>query len=169
MEVKEGDMIIAPINQLAKEIRAAGGLVVLSRDWHPKDHSSFREFGGPWLPHCVEDTPGAEFHPDLYIDQKEDWIISKATDREFNNFSAFQSNNLATKLRQRGIKTIYITGLATEYCVKTTTLDALKEKFKVYLLIDAIGAVNLHPDDGQKAIDEMEAAGAILMKIQKLY
>ena len=130
-----------------------------SRDWHPEDHSSFEEQGGPWPPHCVEDTEGAHMHS--ILDGIGFLQVGKGMDKDKEQYSAFDGTNLASLLGKLGIERLFVCGLATDYCVKATVLDAL-EQFdgEVYILLDAIAAVNVHDGDGMAAIAEMTLKGA---------
>lgn len=134
-------------------------VTVASRDWHPADHVSFGAQGGPWPVHCQAGTPGAEFHPALETGRIER-VFSKGTDPAREAYSAFDETGLAAWLRERGIERLYVAGLATDYCVRASVLDALREGFRVVVLEDAIGAVNVQPGDGERALAEMRAAGA---------
>ena len=158
LPVPEGDQVVPILNKLLQE---EGVLAVATRDWHPPDHCSFVTRGGPWPIHCVAGTPGAEFHPKLERSRIEHVITNKATARDEEAYSGFQGTNLAALLRQRGIRRLLMGGLATDYCVKATALDARKDGFEVFLLTDAIRAVNVQPRDGDRAIQEMKAAGVV--------
>ena len=158
LAVAHGDEVVAPLNRLIKEFLARGELVVKSRDWHPPQTKHFARYGGTWPLHCVEHTRGAEFHPDL-IDDPRILVVSKGMGDE-DNYSAFDGTDLASQLRARGIEEIWIGGLATDYCVKQSVLDALHEGFKVRALAEAMRPVNLQPDDGTRALEEMRRAGA---------
>lgn len=158
LAVVEGDQVIAPLNKLIEEFLRRGEPVFRSRDWHPRQTKHFTEFGGTWPVHCVQDTKGAEFHPDL-IDDVHIRTISKGMGDE-DSYSAFDGTDLALQLRRLGVEEVWIGGLATDYCVKNTVLDALKEGFRVNALEDAMRAVEVNPGDGERAIDEMRAAGA---------
>ena len=136
-------------------------LAVATRDWHPADHCSFARQGGPWPVHCVAGTPGAAFHLDLDLGRIEHVITNKATTRDEEAYSGFQGTDLSAFLRGRGVRRIFVGGLATDYCVKATALDGRQEGFEVYLLTDAIRAVNVQPGDGGRAVAEMRAAGVI--------
>lgn len=155
LAVPDGDKVIPPINALLKR---ASCLAIATRDWHPKNHCSFQENGGPWPTHCVAGTKGVEFHPGLDLGRVS-LIVSKGTDPEKEAYSGFEGTNLAVLLRQKGIKRVFVSGLATEYCVKATALDALKEGLQVVVLEDAIRGVGLKAGDIEKAIAEMKAAG----------
>ncbi|HYP53341.1 MAG TPA: nicotinamidase [Pyrinomonadaceae bacterium] len=159
--VERGDEVVAPLNRLMEEFLARGELVVKSRDWHPARTKHFKDYGGTWPVHCVQNTPGAEFHPRL-LDDPRVHVLSKGTGDE-DNYSAFDGTNLAGLLRERGVREVWVGGLATDYCVKQTVLDALREGFKVTAVEDAMRAVNLRPDDGPRALEEMRRAGAVLV------
>ncbi|MCS6787354.1 MAG: nicotinamidase [Thiobacillaceae bacterium] len=159
LAVPQGDAVIAPLNRWIGRFAAAGLPIVATRDWHPADHCSFRTRGGPWPPHCIAGTPGAAFAPQLALPDSA-LVVSKATAREAEAYSGFAGTDLAARLRALGVKRLYIGGLATDYCVKNTVLDALKEGFAVVLLREATRAVEVQPGDGARAIAAMQAAGA---------
>ncbi|ASJ06511.1 nicotinamidase [Thermococcus pacificus] len=154
LPVPDGDRIIPWCNHYIEEFRKRGALIVATRDWHPENHISFKEQGGPWPAHCVRNTPGAEFVVDLPSDAV---IISKATEPDKEAYSGFEGTELAEILRKNGVKRVYVCGVATEYCVKATALDAIKHGFETYLLSDAVKGIN--PEDEEKALREMERAG----------
>ena len=158
LAVERGDEVVAPLNRLIKEFLARGEPVFKSRDWHPARTKHFAAYGGTWPVHCVQNTRGAEFHPDLLEDPRIR-IISKGTGDE-DSYSAFDGTNLADLLRERGVTEVFVGGLATDYCVKNTVLDALREGFKVRALTEAMRAVNLQPGDDARALEEMRRAGA---------
>ncbi|RLI36059.1 nicotinamidase, partial [Candidatus Bathyarchaeota archaeon] len=133
--------------------------IYATRDWHPPNHKSFREYGGIWPAHCVQGSVGAEFHPDLELPE-DVIVISKATDPDREAYSGFEGTNLLEDLRSRGVRRVFIGGLATDYCVKSTVLDALRYGFETYLLVDAIRGVDLKPGDSERAIREMVDGGA---------
>lgn len=159
LPVSQGDSVLAVCNLVAHRHREAGRLVVFSRDWHPADHMSFKSQGGLWPAHCVQNTKGAEFHPDLDVEPG-DLIVSKAIDRERDAYSVFQGTDLAVLLKTRGIERLVVAGLATEFCVKATVLDAIEMGFEVVVLSDGIAAIEAEFGDAQRALDEMIAAGA---------
>ena len=158
LAVERGDEVVAPLNRLIKEFLARGEPVFKSRDWHPARTKHFAAYGGTWPVHCVQNTRGAEFHPEL-LDDPRIQIISKGTGDE-DSYSAFDGTNLADLLRERGVTEVFVGGLATDYCVKNTVLDALREGFKVKALTEAMRAVNLRPGDDARALEEMRRAGA---------
>jgi len=162
LAVAEGDQVIAPLNKLIEEFLHRGEPVFKSRDWHPRKTKHFTEFGGTWPVHCVQDTKGAAFHPDL-IDDVRIRTISKGMGDE-DSYSAFDGTDLALQLRQLGVEEIWVGGLTTDYCVKNTVLDALKEGFRVKAMEDAMRAVEVNPGDGELAIEEMRAAGAEIIE-----
>jgi nicotinamidase/pyrazinamidase len=158
LAVERGDEVVAPLNRLIAEFLEQGLPVYKSRDWHPPTTKHFAAYGGTWPVHCVQNTRGAEFHQDLSEDPRIH-VVSKGTGDE-DSYSAFDGTTLAEDLRRRGVKEVWVGGLATDYCVKNTVLDALRQGFRVRALTDAMRAVNLQPGDGQRALAEMRAAGA---------
>jgi len=166
LAVREGDKVVPVLNKYIEKFRKAGAPIIFTRDWHPSSHSSFRDQGGPWPQHCIRNTQGAKFHPDLAKPRPEE-IVSKA-DKKDEAYSFFQGTELAGKLRQRGIRRLLVGGLATDYCVKETVLDGLKYGFEVYHLDDASRGVNVKPDDSERALQEMTAKGAKRITLQDL-
>lgn len=160
--VPDGDAVIAPLNSYLERARQTGAMVVASRDWHPANHCSFHAQGGPWPPHCVAGTPGAEIAPELRLPPQAR-VVDKATRPDREAYSAFQDTGLAQVLRTHGIRRIAVGGLATDYCVLRSVLDALAAGFEVFVLEDAIRAVNVAPGDGDKAKEAMRQAGAQLV------
>ncbi len=161
LPVPEGDKVVPVINALMPHFE----YVLASKDWHPAQSVHFEK----WPVHCVQNSWGAEFKEGLNT-EKITKVFLKGTSNKDDGYSAFEATNenLAEYLRKEGITTLYITGLATDYCVKATTLDALKEGFEVYVVTDAIKAVNVHPNDGEKALEEMQKAGAKLITSKEL-
>ena len=164
LAVSDGDEVVAPLNALIKEFLESGDLVIKSRDWHPPTTNHFEKYGGTWPIHCVRNTAGAEFHPDL-IDDPRIVVVSKGR-MDVDEFSAFDGTGLAELLREHGVDTIWVGGLATDYCVKHTVLDALREGFKVKAVVNAMRAVDLKPGDGDRAIQETRDAGAELVNTE---
>ncbi len=166
LAVKDGDKVVEPINKMIAFAKANGWLIFFSRDWHPEVTSHFAKDGGIWPVHCVQNTHGAEFHPNLKVSG---FVISKGMRNGENAYSAFDGNcngvsllMLAKSYINYGVEEFYVAGLATDYCVKATALDAVKQGFKVKLLLDGCRAVDLKPGDGQAATNEMKAAGVVM-------
>jgi nicotinamidase/pyrazinamidase len=159
LPIKGGDRIIEPLNALISRFEEEDRPVFFTRDWHPADHCSFRSRGGPWPLHCVKNTPGAEFHPSLHL-PKGAIVISKATTKDVEAYSGFQGTHLAGELKTLGMEKLYVAGLATDYCVKNTVLDALADGFSVSVVGDAVAGVNMKRTDSANAFRKMLAAGA---------
>ena len=137
------------------------GPIYATRDWHPPDHCSFEAQGGPWPPHCVAGTHGAELADALQLPEPVA-VVSKATTPGADAYSGFQGTDLGSRLAERGVEQVFIGGLATDYCVLGTVLDALSAGLEVVVLEAAVRAVNVEPGGGAKALERMRAAGAIL-------
>lgn len=159
LPVPEGDQVVPVANRWIEAAVAGGAVVVASRDWHPADHSSFRQQGGPWPPHCVQDTPGAQFHPGLRL-PRDFLLVSKGDSRHLDQYSDFQSTPLAGELRRRGVRRVFVCGLAQDVCVKATVLDALAHGFETRVVIAATRP--LDPASGRQAREEMLRAGALM-------
>lgn len=153
--------IIAPLNRYIREFEARGLPIFATRDWHPADHCSFHAQGGPWPPHCVRDTSGAGFARDLFLPASAR-VVSKGSVTDREAYSGFQGTDLAAQLRQLRCSRVVLGGLATDYCVAATALDARAAGFDVVVLEDAIRGVDLKPDDSQNALERMAAAGVKL-------
>jgi nicotinamidase/pyrazinamidase len=164
LAVAEGDKVVSPLNKLIEEFLERGEPVFKSRDWHPEKTKHFQAYGGSWPVHCVQNTNGAEFHPDL-IDDKHIRIVSKGLG-DTDCYSAFDETDLELQLRRLGVEEVWVGGLATDYCVKSTVLDALEEGFSVKALENAMRAVDVNPGDGERAIAEMREAGAEIVRTQ---
>lgn len=160
LPVPHGDQILAPLNQSLEAFSQRGLQIYVSRDWHPPDHCSFVAQGGPWPPHCVRGTAGAELHPELVLPGVFA-MVHKATGSKQESYSDFQGTGLAEILRADGVRRVFVAGLALDYCVKATCLDAVDAGFEAVLLTDATRAVNVDPDDGDRALDDMIAAGVV--------
>jgi nicotinamidase/pyrazinamidase len=158
LAVAHGDEVVAPLNTLIDEFLKRGDPVYKSRDWHPPATKHFKDHGGAWPVHCVQNTEGAEFHPQLKDDPRIR-VISKGLG-DTDCYSAFDETDLAAQLRDQNVEELVVGGLATDYCVKETVLAGIKEGFKVKALKNAMRAVELNPGDGERAIQEMRAAGA---------
>jgi len=161
LAVAHGDEVIEPLNKLIDEFLKRGLPVYKSRDWHPPTTKHFADYGGVWPVHCVQNTRGAEFHPALRDDPCIT-VISKGLG-DTNCYSAFDETDLLDQLRRQNVEEVVVGGLATDYCVKSTVLDALKNGFKVKALKNAMRAVDLQPGDGERAIEEMCEAGAEML------
>jgi nicotinamidase/pyrazinamidase len=166
--VDDGDAIVDPINQLLA--KHAGAPVYVTRDWHPPETRHFAAKGGPWPPHCVQGSEGAAFHEALDLPEHAR-VYQKGTDPEddggysgFDGEAVETGNQLADDLRADGVQAVVVAGLATDYCVRATVLDALDQGLSVFLLKDGIRPVNVNPDDGDKALEEMRDAGAYLIE-----
>ena len=172
LSVRDGDAIVPVVNRYLERFGDAGAPVFLTRDWHPSVTRHFKAFGGVWPPHCVQGTRGAEFHPGL-APPEEAIVVSKGMDPDQDAYSAFQAEDRSARpfpavLAERDVRRLYLGGLATDYCVRATVVDALREGFEVFVLADAIAAVDLEPGDGARAIDEMRGAGARLTTLIEL-
>ncbi len=157
LAVPEGDRIAERVNELAASGRLE--LVVATRDWHPPDHGSFERHGGQWPEHCVQETEGAELHPALDR-SKVHVVVDKGQNPSTEGYSGFDETELGELLRERGIDKVTIVGLATDYCVKNTALDALREGFEVTVDAAAVRGVDVEPGDSERALEEMREAGA---------
>ena len=164
LPVAEGDKVVPVLNAYIERFQAEGAPIIFTRDWHPADHSSFIAQGGPWPPHCVQNTEGAKFHPKLQI-PPEGEVISKA-DKKDEAYSFFQGTDMGERLHERGIKRLLVGGLATDYCVRETVLDGLKHGFEVFYLDDGSKGVNVKPRDSERAVEEMISNGAKRIKLQ---
>lgn len=159
LAVPNGDEVVPLLNRYISLFHDRGLAVVATRDWHPADHCSFQSQGGPWPPHCIAGTRGAEFAPDLRLPAG-GLVISKAVDKAADAYSGFQGTDLAARLRDQHITRLFIGGLATDYCVLNTVRDAIAAGFDVTWLRDASRAVDLSSDDGANAASEMQRLGA---------
>jgi nicotinamidase/pyrazinamidase len=159
LAVPEGDAVVQVLNRWLRETTVP---VIATRDWHAEDHCSFKARGGPWPPHCVQGTEGGELHPDLDADRI-DRLVSKGTDPGKDAYSGFDAPDLLPDLRKRGVERLWVGGLATDYCVRATVLDALKKGFEVFVIEDAVRGIDAEPGDVEGALNEMRAAGAELV------
>lgn len=164
LPVAAGDQVVPALNRYIEKFKAAQLPVFATRDWHPGKTSHFNTCGGVWPPHCIQGTRGADFHPDLVL-PVDVVLVSKGMGYEENSYSGFDGTDaggakLADLLRQCGADRLFVGGLATDYCVKHTVLDGLKEGFKVVVLEDAIRGVDIQPGDSERAIAEMIRGGA---------
>jgi nicotinamidase/pyrazinamidase len=157
LAVPEGDEIAGRLNELAGS--GEFGFVVATRDWHPPDHGSFAAQGGPWPVHCVAGTPGAELHHGL-DPTPIDVVVDKGQDPGTEGYSGFEGTELAGLLRERGVSEVTVVGLATDYCVKNTALDALREGFNVTVDSTATRGVDVQEGDSERALEAVREAGA---------
>jgi len=157
LEVPGGDEIAEPVKRLAPQFDH----VFATRDWHPPDHASFETEGGPWPVHCVQGSDGAELHPAMRDVEVEE-IVDVGAEREDEGYSGFEKSKLEQLLRDRDVDEVAIVGLATDYCVRASTLDARRLGFDTTVITDAIRAVDVEPGDGERALEEMKEAGAKL-------
>lgn len=167
LAVKDGDEIIPKINKVTRDFLSADLPIFFTRDWHPPNHCSFVENGGMWPRHCVQYTKGAMFHERLFVPPTA-IIISKGTEPDKEAYSGFEGTELEKELKNLKVNTLVVTGLATDYCVKNTVIDALSLGFKVILLEDCTKGVNLRPDDSEMAIKVMKEKGALITSSQNL-
>lgn len=164
LAVPRGDEVVAVINRWIEKALDENIPVFVSRDWHPANHASFTERGGPWPPHCVQDTPGAAFHSDLIM-PAEAKIVSKGIDPDKDSYSAFGGTLLARMLSDAGIRRLWIGGLAQDYCVKASAIDAARLGIDVHLIADGTRPVNIRPEDGEMALQEMRDAGVFVERV----
>jgi len=155
LAVPDGDAIASRVNELIDSGRF--DLVVATRDWHPADHASFAEQGGPWPPHCVQGTPGAELHDSLDRSRIA-YVVDVGSGREDEGYSGFEKSDLAEILRRHGIDAVTIVGLATDYCVRASALDALNEGFDVTVDEDGVRGIDVEPGDSERALAEIRSA-----------
>jgi nicotinamidase/pyrazinamidase len=170
LAVRGGGEVVPVLNAEAAATRTAGGSVLYTADWHPLRTPHFVTDGGIWPVHCVAGTPGAAFHPDLVVDGP---VVRKGSNGE-DGYSGFTMRDptsgatipteLEALLRERGVRRVVVGGLATDYCVKATALDAVRLGFEAAVLVDGVRAVDLAPGDGERALEEMRAAGVELQR-----
>lgn len=167
LPVKDGDLVVPVLNRLIPLFRT----VVFTRDWHPLNHLSFSDAptyqDKSWPRHCVQNSAGAAFHPGLQV-PPDALVVSKGSDPEQEAYSGFQGTNLSRSLRERGVARVFVGGLATDYCVKATVLDALREGFQAVVIRDAVRGVDLPPGSADQALAEMEKEGAIILAADRL-
>lgn len=165
--VPDGDRIVSRVNRTIELFERRGLPILATRDWHPRVTKHFKEFGGAWPPHCIQGTKGARFHPDLRL-PKDIVLLSKGMDPEQDSYSGFQAlspagRDLESVVRDLGIDEIFLCGLATDYCVRATALDARRRGIRVHVLEDAIKGVEVRPGDSVAAVREMRAAGVAFL------
>ena len=158
--------IVPRINRVIELFHEKGLLVFYSRDWHPENHCSFDVFGGQWPPHCVQGTRGAQFAKGLLV-SKEAMVVSKGIRRDEDAYSAFKGTFLSARLRSYGVERMFVAGVATDYCVKESVLDALEIGIETILLLDCTAWVA--EETGRKALEEMERSGAKFISCSDLH
>ena len=168
LPVAEGDRVMPVLSAWAEAAHAAGVPVFVSRDWHPARTTHFQAYGGVWPPHCVQDTRGAAFHPDLRLPE-DSVVVSKGMGETEDAYSAFQARDergvlLGDLLRQRGVRRLYVMGLATDYCVKASALGGVEAGVQVSVVTAGCRAVDVQPGDGHAALAAMQAAGVALVE-----
>jgi len=168
LPVPDGDKIIPILNEYITKFEKKGLPIFYTRDWHPVDHISFKGHGGIWPKHCVMNTEGAKFHKDLKFPLDNKFIISKGTSKDFDAYSGFQGTILNDLLKERGIKRIFVGGVATDYCVKNTALGGLNLGYQVFILEDAIKGVDVNKGDSERAINYLLSKGASLIKLEDI-
>jgi nicotinamidase/pyrazinamidase len=157
LPVSEGDRVVPVLNRYLDRAATVKAMAFASRDWHPPDHVSFQEQGGPWPAHCVRETDGAQFHPDLRLPPGT-IVIQKGEDPNQDVYSVFEGTGFADRLRRAAVNRLWVGGLALDVCVRATVLDALKEGLEVHLIRDAVRAVE--PEKAESVLQELEQAGA---------
>ncbi len=168
LPVPEGDKIIPILNKYIDLFSGSGNPVFFTRDWHPENHISFKGQGGIWPVHCVQETEGAKFHPDLKIPQDNKFVISKGTSRDFDAYSGFQGTILNDLLSERGIKRLFVGGVATDYCVFNTALGGINLGYQVFVLQDGIKGVDVNPGDSERALNKLLEKGASLIDLKDI-
>lgn len=172
LAVPEGDRVVPILNRYIEEFHFLDLPIFASRDWHPPVTKHFKAYGGPWPPHCVRGTKGAQFHPELHLPKGTE-IVSKGMDPDKDSYSAFQAyasngTDFATLLKAKRIKRLFVGGLATDYCVKQSVLDAIRHGIESVVLEDAIRGVEVNSGDSEKALQEMVAKGAQKIRLKQL-
>lgn len=163
LAVKEGDQVVSPLNRCIELFRQRRLPIFATRDWHPADHCSFKAQGGPWPPHCIVGSHGAEFAPDLLLPPDLPMVkIGKGNDPAKDSYSGFQDTDLDRMLKMQGVQRLFVGGLATDYCILNTVVDGLRLGYQVVVLADAIRAVDVKPGDGDRALADMTGKGALL-------
>ncbi len=167
LSVREGNQVIPILNRIIAAFGRLGLPIHASRDWHPSDHCSFRTEGGPWPPHCIAGLQGAEPPAALQLPE-ETHVVYKGTSPYADAYSAFQATGLGVELRRSGCRRVFIGGLATDYCVRATALDALRNGLDAVVFEDAVRPVDVHDGDGARALEELRAAGATVTDSKSL-
>ncbi len=161
LAVPDGNLIIPELNRWIHTAEKTHAGILATRDWHPPDHSSFKAQGGPWPPHCVQNTHGAEFHTDLELPIDVP-IISKGIAVEDDSYSNFEKTDLDRQLKKRGTKRLWIGGLALDYCVMWTALDAVKLGYEVHVIADASRPIGNSREEKRKTTNQLRDAGVVI-------
>lgn len=167
LAVANSEQVIPVLNRYIAYFRSLRMPIIATRDWHPPNHCSFYAQGGPWPPHCIQNTLGAAFPADLELPE-EVQVVSKANEPDKEAYSSFGGGHLHRVLQAAGVRRIFVGGLTTDYCVLNTVKDGMELGYQTFLLEDAVRAVNVQPGDGQRALDEMARAGATFMRYEDL-
>lgn len=161
LAVPRGEEVIPELNRWIYAAQGAGSGIFATRDWHPPDHISFAAQGGPWPTHCVQNTRGAEFHPDLDLLEHIP-VISKGVAPADDSYSNFHNTDLDRRLKEHGARRLWIGGLALDYCVKWTALEAAGLGYEVRVIANASRPIRTSPDEIQKTVDQLREAGVII-------
>ena len=167
LAVPDGDAVVPVINEWIQRFVRRGLPVYATRDWHPANHCSFQAAGDPWPPHCIAESAGAAFAPGLAL-PPDVTVVSRASDPLQDAYSGFAGTDLDARLRRAGTRRLFVAGLATDYCVLNTVKDALALRYTTIVLSDAVQAVNVNPGDGDAALAQMRALGAVTHRIESL-
>ena len=159
LPVADGDKIAPRVSELVDS--GDFDLVLATRDWHPADHHSFKEQGGPWPPHCVQGTPGAELYAG-FDHSRIDHMVDVGSQPEHEGYSGFEHSDLEERLREHGVEDVTVVGLATDYCVRASALDALRLGFRVTVDPAGVRGIDVEPGDSERALREIEAAGGAI-------
>ncbi|MDA8364394.1 MAG: nicotinamidase [Gammaproteobacteria bacterium] len=159
LAVAAGDEVVPVLNHYVAAFSDRNLPVFATRDWHPVNHSSFRQWGGPWPSHCVAGTRGAAFAAGLHLPASAR-VVSKGTDRDKDAYSGFAGTDLDAQLRAASVRRVFVGGLATDYCVLNTVSDALALGYETFLLEDGVRAADVSAGDGDRALAQMRARGA---------
>lgn len=172
LPVPDGDKVVPVLNRAIERLAPRGAVVIASRDWHPPQSTHFAAYGGQWPIHCVQNTAGAQFHPDLHLPDHA-VVVSKGMGENEDAYSAFDARtddgkSLEELLRSQGVRRVIVGGLATDYCVRASVLGALERGFEVLVLKDAVRGVDVQPGDSEKALAEMQSKGAKLVTLDEV-
>ncbi len=161
LPVPHGGEVAGVLNAWMEAASSAGATIVASRDWHPAAHISFQAQGGPWPPHCLQETHGAALHPELKLPD-DAVLVSKGTAVDRDAYSPFEATDLTDRLRRAGVRRVWVGGLAQEVCVRASVLDACRAGFETHLIRSATRPIDLPPGENERSIDQMRQAGAAI-------